>query len=165
MKKPSGIFARGRTCSKVVPKAGLEPARAIAHCPLKTACLPKFHHFGTRFGLLLILIALWQLRGNHGPLLCPLRRLLRGCWNQRDGSLGLLSPPLSFFAQRASSLRGESSGNEQAVPQTTDEEGDGQNCGQLAEKGGRTSSSENRTHSSATTTKGSRQTRSLSRLQ
>lgn len=24
----------------VVPKAGLEPAQAIAHCPLKTACLP-----------------------------------------------------------------------------------------------------------------------------
>ena len=31
----------------MVPRAGLEPTRAIAHGPLKTACLP-FHHLGRK---------------------------------------------------------------------------------------------------------------------
>ena len=31
----------GKSAIKVMPRGGLEPPRALAHCPLKTACLPS----------------------------------------------------------------------------------------------------------------------------
>lgn len=41
----SNAPARAPRMKKLVPRAGLEPARPVGHRPLKTTCLP-FHHLG-----------------------------------------------------------------------------------------------------------------------
>ncbi len=105
-------------------------------------------------------------RGRRALLSLPGRLLngRRSQWNQRNCSLSLLWLTLDILLKHAAGGGNKPARDQQAVPQTTEEESNGKNCGELTEKRGCSSAPENSPHGTATASKSSRQTCSFSRL-